>query len=534
MPRAKKRKGTSFQNSLTKSVFLNGRPNKGKTELLSRMERMFLSLVNNNIRFLSAYDGIALQLIKNDKKDSVMRQLEKQMRKKGINSAFSQNAFDTAVTHLSNRLDDIRKDMYAENQTIFTQSKVLFGMAVDGKSKADMIAEMIAIDKDKNGFHRDCADALTDISEEEFAFFMTEFQDAYVMHSLEYKIPVLKSVQMPLDSRLMKIEPSVNIEAPFVISITDPFCKNNRFTVPLNTSRHSLHKINSRKMAGTVMAFLKNGILKIGWAYTQSMKQPKTTNVVGVDTGILDALYTSEGAAIGTMKTVLDFYHNEVETAFAELSSLRNKKRAISHYLHKHPDLPTDVRRSLIQKMDRLERMIQTAEAPYRKKRHYYGLLEEAIKKAVSGYMNTISHDTLTVLERLDIKEFDKSRKLNGMLSTFARGRLQKRLMDELNWRGYDFMEVEPSFTSQVCPVCGNLSDKNRDGKSFKCTCCGYEGDADNVASVNIKARAEDKEILALCEKHKYSLKNLQNALKKLYAERNEVYLNKQNLLKSA
>ena len=67
------------------------------------------------------------------------------------------------------------------------------------------------------------------------------------------------------------------------------------------------------------------------------------------------------------MSPVIDFYHEEVEPAFAELASLRNKKRKIKHFLRKH-DLPEDVRRSLIKKMDHLERMIQTAEAPYRKK----------------------------------------------------------------------------------------------------------------------------------------------------------------------
>jgi hypothetical protein len=69
------------------------------------------------------------------------------------------------------------------------------------------------------------------------------------------------------------------------------------------------------------------------------------------------------------MKEVIDYYHREVEPAFAQLSRLRNKKRSISYYVRHHKNLPLDVRRSLIQKMDRLEHMIRTADAPYRKKR---------------------------------------------------------------------------------------------------------------------------------------------------------------------
>ena len=169
------------------------------------------------------------------------------------------------------------------------------------------------------------------------------------------------------------------------------------------------------------------------------MKQPKTSNVVGIDVGISDTLHTSEDKAIGSMKPVIDFYHDTVEKSFASLSDMRNKKRSISHYMRRHKDLPEDVRRSLIKKMDRLDQMIQKADAPYRKKRCYYETLDHEIKSSIDRYIESISHDTLTVLEKLDIREFNKSRKSNGMMSTFARGKLQKKLMETLNWYGYDF-----------------------------------------------------------------------------------------------
>ena len=57
-------------------------------------------------------------------------------------------------------------------------------------------------------------------------------------------------------------------------------------------------------------------------------------------------------------------------------------KKLHQHYLHSH-DLPADVGRSLIRKLDRLDQMMQSMEAPYRKKRRYYGLLEEEISKDV-------------------------------------------------------------------------------------------------------------------------------------------------------
>mgnify|MGYP002729431590 CR=1 FL=1 len=108
-------------------------------------------------------------------------------------------------------------------------------------------------------------------------------------------------------------------------------------------------------------------------------------------------------------------------------------------------------------------------------------LLDQEIKNSVKTYMKDLRPDTLTVVEKLDIKEFRKSRQINGMFSVFARGKLQKTLLSTLNWKGYDFLEVVQDFTSQVCPVCQNLDPKNREHKTFFCTCCGYENDADHV-----------------------------------------------------
>ncbi len=492
--------------------------------MLSRMQDAFCDLANRDIAALNGEDQYLLQLVKNDKKDSAMRQLEKDMRPSGLNSAFCQAAFDTAVTHLSNRLDAIRLDMYAQDQSIFTQSKVLFAMSAMGKDRAEMISVMKGIAKGKPGFYADCAKTLSGMDDGSFHTAMLWFQDAYAMSSMEYRIPVLSRVEVPLDSRLMRIEPSTKAQAPYVISITDPFRKSHRIPVPLNTTKHSLDKIRSNDMAGTVMASMRDGKLRIVWSYTKSLKQPDPTKVIGVDTGILDLFHTSEGDICSSMKPALDFYQGTVEPAFADLSDLRNKKRAIKHYLHTHPGLPEHVGRSLIEKMDRLEYMIQTADAPYRKKRHYYNILDKAIKDGVSGYISGITADTLTVIERLDIKEFNKSRRVNGMFSTFARGKAQQALMSALNWKGRAFVEVAPDYTSQVCPVCGNLDKENRKGKQFLCTCCGHKDDADHVGSVNIRERAVDEELAAVCENNRYSRCGLTEALKKLYTERNAQY----------
>ena len=417
--------------------------------------------------------------------------------------------------------------MFKIIDSIFCQSKVLFGLCLDGAGKDEMTAclnEVVRAVRNKKdtAFYMDCIAQLQNMSADEFEAQMDEFHDLYDMVSVQFKIPHVKSEAIPFDSRLMKIEPSTDTAMPYVITLSDPFAKGHRFSIPVSTSRHSLHKIQTSRMAGTVTVKPEGSKIRVGWAYAKSFRKPDTDVCMGVDTGIKDSFFLSDGRSIGSMKEVIDYYHREVEPAFAQLSSLRNKKRSISYYVRHHKNLPLGVRRSLIQKMDRLEHMIRTADAPYRKKRAYYNMLNHEISQNVKTYMSCITHDTLTVLELLDIREFEKSHKLNGDLSTFARGRLQQKLMSELNWYGYDYVEVPPDFTSQTCPVCGYRHGDNRstvNSKFFKCGCCGYEDDADHVGAVNIRNRATDRELLKLCKDAK-SHKEMQSSLVRLLDDR--------------
>lgn len=48
---------------------------------------------------------------------------------------------------------------------------------------------------------------------------------------------------------------------------------------------------------------------------------------------------------------------------------------------------------------------------------------------------------------------------------------------------------VHPAYTSQACHICGHIDKRNRDGEYFECTNCGYVGNADLNASLNILSR---------------------------------------------
>ena len=225
IPKARKRKDTQFNNKMSKCVFLYEEPTNDKAAKIRKMQAEFVKLINNYIKALNGNSEVTLQLIKADNKDSQMRVFGKSIRPEKVNAAYCQNAFGIAVTHLSNRLDNIRLDMCRECKSIFTKSKILFAMSIDGKTKTEMITAMqdnskSVKSKKDTSFYDECAEELKSIEDSEFGFIQQEFRVIYDMVSCGYKIPYITRSQIPLDSRIMTIEPSENIEAQYVITIS--------------------------------------------------------------------------------------------------------------------------------------------------------------------------------------------------------------------------------------------------------------------------------------------------------------------------
>lgn len=196
MPKARKRKDTQFDNKISKCVFLYGEPTNDKAEKIKRMQTEFTKLINRYIKQIYNNSNLTLQIVKDDKRNSQITAFEKNIRPDKINAAYSQNAFKIAITHLSNRLDNIRLDMCRECKSIFTTSKVLFAMSIDGRSKAEMITVMQNISKSvkskkDTSFYDECVEELKSIEDSEFKFMQQEFRVIYDMVSCEYKIPYI-------------------------------------------------------------------------------------------------------------------------------------------------------------------------------------------------------------------------------------------------------------------------------------------------------------------------------------------------------
>lgn len=94
------------------------------------------------------------------------------------------------------------------------------------------------------------------------------------------------------------------------------------------------------------------------------------------------------------------------------------------------------------------------------------------------------------VLERLDFRNPDLSRRLNAILRNCGRSIIQAKLADLEDRFGITSTEVNPAYSSQECNACGYVDKRNRRSQSrFQCLWCGHTKHADLNAAPNIGQR---------------------------------------------
>jgi len=117
------------------------------------------------------------------------------------------------------------------------------------------------------------------------------------------------------------------------------------------------------------------------------------------------------------------------------------------------------------------------------------------------------------VLEDLQVRSMSRSAKgtvdapghnvaqksgLNKAILDQGWGMFRRMVKYKQRRRGGEVIAVNPRYTSQMCPVCGHVSAKNRPQQAlFSCEQCGYSYHADVVAAQNILARGHRERLNA-------------------------------------
>ena len=190
------------------------------------------------------------------------------------------------------------------------------------------------------------------------------------------------------------------------------------------------------------------------------LKKEDINNIVGIDLGInfLAVLYDSKG-----------------KTKFINGRSIKNKKRLFKKQREDLSKVKTPSSRK------KLKTLVN-------KEKNFMNTINH---KITSEIVNTHEKGTVFIVE--DLKGIAKNRKKIN----------KKQRYYHSSWSFYDFIfmleykaklngqlviKVDPKYTSQTCPKCGNINKNNRDSKNhiFKCKNCEYSSNDDRIGAMNL------------------------------------------------
>ena len=206
------------------------------------------------------------------------------------------------------------------------------------------------------------------------------------------------------------------------------------------------------------------------------IRREKTGAVVGLDAGVVHTLSTSDGVFLDMPKA----------------SAEREKK-----YVKLQRDLARKDRtnkdrggRKAVFASHRRERVRQEVA---RMQAHQVRACEDWIHKTTTQLVR--DHDVI-VLEDLNVQGMTRAAHgkgraakagLNRGIQAGRWGRIREVLSYKCALAGVRLVVVNPAFTSQTCPQCGNVAKENRESQAvFHCVNCGHEDNADINAAVNI------------------------------------------------
>lgn len=453
----------------TRSVFLYGKPTQKKKEQIQITQRIYTDLINVYIETMINDDSYFLDLFNNNKKASLIRSLEKQVRKsnslyKILGSAYGQNAIDHATKELHNHFTRIKNKLYGfcknKQQELlpYVESIALLNAAILDLNEVDVLNNLIYSEKGKEKPNQSKLDFYQELLQHLQSFSKTERQEQkkeirlMFYEKLEsWKVPFVKQATLQLDARLCKFEKAEFIQSHYVLSFKI-YGQKEYISIPLKTSRNGLRRLNQYK-TGSPSITLKHGQVKVTIPFEKKIKQIKCKKTLGMDVGITDLIYASNDKNYGTFSGMTTFYEKVLEPKLKRRSSLRNKMRAYQKELRKN-EANEERKVWLRKKIFNIATMLNGKKELEKCKRKYAHEVNVRLNDAIKPFIEDVKKQKVkVVMESLDITEFDRGKKANKRDSSWVRGKLTTKIQSLLTWNGIPFVEVDPAYTSKTCPT---------------------------------------------------------------------------------
>jgi len=135
---------------------------------------------------------------------------------------------------------------------------------------------------------------------------------------------------------------------------------------------------------------------------------------------------------------------------------------------------------------EKAARKQQGSKAEKRVREEIKNYIGKVVKQAVNGKSN-IAIENLKRLK--DNKSGKWAKIINRRFNYWFYSLTLKRIRDRAELFGVRCKAIPPKHTSQTCPECGYVDKSNRQREKFKCLQCGFSGDADHIAAMNILYR---------------------------------------------
>ena len=308
------------------------------------------------------------------------------------------------------------------------------------------------------------------------------FQDINVL-SINHKKGNTGNIIDILEDNFNKAIIKINLAGYQQVAIPTKFSK--KYHGDLNNYNGKPYKMNNNGSMGKrvmyTIKFLKDRKVKI-ILFQETEKLNYTyddnrNNILGVDVNTSSNLFSlSNGIQIP--------YDEKIINKAAKLKKIISYKQTNKSVSEKNVDEANKVYSKKIRR--RIDKMARRAEYYQNYKSHE---LIEYMKNNNFNYL---------VMEDLDIKSKKTKAKKNAngtkinyndVAKTLRICNLKNVLERLCKKENFNFAKVNPAYTSQACPVCGNIDKKSRNHRMFLCTNCHHSDDADINAAKNIKNR---------------------------------------------
>lgn len=258
---------------------------------------------------------------------------------------------------------------------------------------------------------------------------------------LNYKIkPRFDGKTINLDTRFWTLNKSENSFDFWVV--LSSIGNKIKLCLPLKNHKHN-KKFNNWKRLSSCRLLRNNGKFKIELIYEQATPAiNKPTKILAIDAGINCLMSCSDGCQVGL-----------------ELKELLN----------------------------RLNQKQQKSKAYNRKLTQIHNYVHWCVNQLDWVNLSDLVIENLKYIQIGTKKRVNKSTR--KLLSKWNLGLWHEAIKQKCEANCVCLHQVEPRYTSQTCPRCGNVDKGNRDGTLFRCIACGYEANADLNASINILNR---------------------------------------------